>query len=833
LIIGIDASRAFVPRPTGTERYATAVIDHLAACGGHTYRLYFRTAPAIPPPDGASVRVLPAARLWTHVRLAAEVALHPPDVLFVPAHVLPLVTRPPAVVTVHDLGYRAFPEAHTWRQRAYLRWTTRRHARTAAHILAVSAATRDDLVKLDGADPARVTVVHLGVGPEFRPAPPIDVARVRAALDLPEGGDYLLHVGTLQPRKNLPRLLEAFARAVAGRADVALVLAGARGWGGEDLDGLARRLGIADRVRLTGYLPHADLPALYTGALALVMPSLHEGFGLPVLEAMACGVPVACSATSSLPEVAGGAALLFDPLDVDDVAGAIARLIRDAGVRSALAAAGPRQAARFTWDRCARETLAVLEAVGRGGRRTDAPARGGRRVFQRVAVDDEGEAPRARETTNAGRVCGDMRSRGPPRAGDDAASVKMNPAPTPERSPRILAVKLADFGDALLTTPAIRRLRRALPAARIDVLTTPIGAVAYRHSGLVDDVLVFEKTAYDRVGGALARPLAPIRLGRGLRARRYDAVALLHPLTTRFGAVKHAGLVLATGAPVRAGLARLGSRRAWFLTHAAEDVGYDRAHVVEAAVAVVEALIAALPHPPAGRPADGAPVASANVAPGSPGTIVGWDRSLAFVPGAAAEAAADALLAALPADGRPRVAIHPGTGAYSPARRWSAEGFATVADGLADDGAHVVLVGTAADGAEAVRARCRRPVVDLAGRTDLPTLGALLARMDLLVGNDSGVTHLATAVGTPVVAVFGPSNAGAWGPWWPGVDRDGRPAPSPHRVVHLALPCQPCFYAGHRLGDRRGCATRDCLAWLPPSRVLAAARESLTERRGT
>jgi ADP-heptose:LPS heptosyltransferase len=402
--------------------------------------------------------------------------------------------------------------------------------------------------------------------------------------------------------------------------------------------------------------------------------------------------------------------------------------------------------------------------------------------------------------------------------------------------PRILAVKLADFGDALLTTPALRILRRGLPEAHIDVLTTAIGAVAYRHSGLVDEVMTFEKSAYDRPAAGLRRPFAPLRLGRELRERRYDGVALFHSLTTRYGAAKHAALTLSTGAPIRAGRARPGGRRGWFLTHAAPDLGYDRAHVVESDLAVAVALLAALGLSP-----------EAIAAADSPG-----ERRLAFTPGPEAEAAADALLAEImagsrqveiPADAprtdspaaRPLVAVHPGTGAYSPARRWTPEGFAAVIDGLIQDGARVVIVGTKADGTGEVFKRCRVPgaVLDLTGRTDLPTLGAVLARMDLVVGNDSGVTHLAVAMGAPVVAVFGPSNPVAWGPWWPGVDAAGHPAASLHRVVALDLPCRPCFYVGHRLGSPQGCPTRDCLAWLPPARVLAAAREVLGEGKPT
>jgi glycosyltransferase involved in cell wall biosynthesis len=358
-VVGIDASRAFQAGATGTENYSHHVIGGLVARDRFAYRLYARST-AVQQPAGAELRVFGPPRLWTHVGLAAELARRPPDLLFVPAHVLPLWPRPPSVVTVHDLGYLAFPEAHPPAQRWYLDWTTRRHVRHATRLIADSAVTRDDLVRHYGADPERVDVVHLGVDPGLAPAPADAVCALRQRLGLGDATRYLVHVGTLQPRKNLPRLLAAFADVLADRPDIHLVLAGGAGWGGEDLAGRAAALGLADRVHLTGYLARAELAPLYTGAVAAVVPSLYEGFGLTALEAMACGTPVAVSATSSLPEVVGDAALSFDPLDVPEMARTLARLLDDANLRSTLIAAGHARVAKFSWDRCVGETEAVL-----------------------------------------------------------------------------------------------------------------------------------------------------------------------------------------------------------------------------------------------------------------------------------------------------------------------------------------------------------------------------------------------------------------------------------------------------------------------------------------
>ena len=357
-VVGIDASRSFVPQPTGTELYSLYLIDALLAhAPDHlSFRLYFNQ----PPPHSAfriphsALRILKFPRLWTHLRLSTEMLLHAPDLLFVPAHVLPIIHPRRSVVTVHDLGYLYFPEAHPPRQRWYLDRSTRWHARAAAHLLADSEATKRDLFERYHANSDRITVAYPGLDPAVkRVDDPGEIARVKAKYHI--DGEYLLYLGTIQPRKNLARLVPTFASCNLPHV---LVLAGRRGWYADELLKQA-----SDRVKFIGYVDAADKNALLSGATAFVFPSLYEGFGFPVLEAMACGVPVLCSNTSSLPDVAGEAARLVNPLDADDLARGLRDVALNEGLRRTLIERGPRQAQRFTWSSCAETTLQVFEQV--------------------------------------------------------------------------------------------------------------------------------------------------------------------------------------------------------------------------------------------------------------------------------------------------------------------------------------------------------------------------------------------------------------------------------------------------------------------------------------
>ena len=271
-------------------------------------------------------------------------------------HLLPRLSVP-TVLTVHDLIFERYPQHHTRRNRLFLHAAMPLFVRAADAIIAVSRHTRRDLVELYGADPAKIQVVYEGVDERFAPAPPDEVQRVRQTYspDRP----YLLMVGTLEPRKNHAAALRALARLKAHGSPHRLLLVGGHGWLFDPIRQEVDALGLAGDVHFGGYVPDADLPPLYSGAACVLVPSLSEGFGFPVLEALACAAPVVCSNASSLPEVAGDAALLVAPEDDAALAAAVHLLLDQPQFAAALAAAGRQQASHFRWDVCARETASV------------------------------------------------------------------------------------------------------------------------------------------------------------------------------------------------------------------------------------------------------------------------------------------------------------------------------------------------------------------------------------------------------------------------------------------------------------------------------------------
>lgn len=369
--IGIDYTAAIRQR-AGIGRYTRELITALLAQPGpHRYVLLAATGGlktrdwrSSVPQQGIRIRGLPIsdewlARLWHRLRLPipAEAIIGPVDVFYSPDFVLP-PTRPNTrtLLTVHDLSFIHYPEHFVPKLVRYLNQVVPRSVVRADRVLADSKATRADLIEHLQVPPDKVDVLYSGVDRRFHPAKePGERDRLRARYHL---GDvpYILSVGTLQPRKNFVRLIRAAADL---GSDVQLIIAGGQGWLYQDV--LAEAAALVERVRILGFVDEADLPALYRNAVLFACPSLYEGFGLPVLEAMACGVPVVCSNTSSLPEVAGGAALLVDPEDTKALGEALRRLLENDALRRELIVKGLAQAARFTWERAARQLLVTFD----------------------------------------------------------------------------------------------------------------------------------------------------------------------------------------------------------------------------------------------------------------------------------------------------------------------------------------------------------------------------------------------------------------------------------------------------------------------------------------
>ncbi len=362
MTIGIDASRASIRQKTGTEVYSYNLIKHLAKCDHkNQYILYTNRALKFDflLPKNFKVKVLPFLRFWTQIRLAWEMLIRQPDILFIPAHTIPWIHPKNTVVTIHGLEYEHFPEAYSGFDLWHLRKSTRLASKWAKKIITISKNTKKDLIKFYGVKDEQVKVVHLGYQKYEVRSKKYGVAET---LRFPK--PYLLFIGRLEKRKNLVRLVKAFARLKNNKKIVhKLVLAGKPGYGYEQIKCSIKDLDLEKDVILPGYISDKDLPYLIKGADVFVYPSLYEGFGMPILEAMNLGVPVVTSNTSALPEIAGEAALLVDPKSPDEIAKAIYKLIEDEDFKDRLVRKGLKQAKKFSWEKCAKETLTVLESL--------------------------------------------------------------------------------------------------------------------------------------------------------------------------------------------------------------------------------------------------------------------------------------------------------------------------------------------------------------------------------------------------------------------------------------------------------------------------------------
>ena len=353
-------------RSAGVHQYIHHLLLHLGQADGRL-RYTVLLGEGVLPPDialtslrsrwptsRAAVRVLweQLVQPWTLRRIGAHL-------VHGPAFVGPLLAPCPVVITIHDLSFIRFPTLFRPANRLYLTVLTRLSARRARRLIAVSAHAAAETTRLLGVPSERIDVVYHGVDPAFHPLPADEVAVFRQRQGLPER--FVLCVGTLEPRKNQTRLVEAFARIHDGQ--VKLVLVGGKGWLYDELFTRVEALGLSKEIIFPGYVMNDELPLWYNAATILAYPSLYEGFGMPVLEAQACGTPVLTSNVSSLPEAAGDAASMVDPYDVEALAAELDRLLTDKPLRHELRKRGLAHANQFTWPLMAQETADVYRRV--------------------------------------------------------------------------------------------------------------------------------------------------------------------------------------------------------------------------------------------------------------------------------------------------------------------------------------------------------------------------------------------------------------------------------------------------------------------------------------
>lgn len=360
MIIGIEAERANNPQKTGVEHYAKQLILHLAEIDRkNQYILFLRTKPQawfLKLPENFKIKVMPFPIFWTQIRISLEMLFKPVDVLMIPASALPLIHPKKSVITIHDIAWKFYPGSFTWFNRNFLEWSTKFALSASSHVIAVSDATKNDLIKHYRIPDGKITVVHHGYEEKSK----IQNPKSKILRDLPER--FILFLSTLQPRKNLEGLIEAFKQLKKEHPELPhkLVVVGRTGWKYKAI--LKKMAENQEWVIYLNYVSDDDRLAILSKADLLVLPSFYEGFGMQILESFAAGVPVATSNVSSMPEVAGEAAVYFNPHNFLEIKSAMSAVLFDQSLADRLREKGKQRLKDFSWRKCAEETLRVIES---------------------------------------------------------------------------------------------------------------------------------------------------------------------------------------------------------------------------------------------------------------------------------------------------------------------------------------------------------------------------------------------------------------------------------------------------------------------------------------
>ena len=354
MTIGIDISPACRVQKTGIEWYAWHVTRELFIQHGadHSFLLYTDTATDDFCDMKKKVLAWKSRYFWPEIRLSLEIAMHPPDVLFSPSRALPLVLPKRTVTTIHDVGFIPFPSERKKLSKEYLLMTSRRAAQRSDHILTVSEFSKNEIIKYFSIDPKKITVTYLGY----------DKDRYIPSHGRAVGRPYIVCTGRRERRKNIIGLIKGYELLVAQRGSDApdLVFIGPPGHHSHEIDAALAQSPAHHSIRILNWLPEDEKIALLQYALVAVQPSLYEGFGLPVIEAQSCGIPIACSHAGSLPEVAGEGAVFFDPTNYESIAHALDRCIHETSLRQTLIEKGFENSKRFSWKECAENTYKTL-----------------------------------------------------------------------------------------------------------------------------------------------------------------------------------------------------------------------------------------------------------------------------------------------------------------------------------------------------------------------------------------------------------------------------------------------------------------------------------------